>query len=456
MGTTIEDRHPLNRILALRGWTPGTYLRRVSAEHRALGYGGLACRKEKFSRWTRPVRPQVPNELTQLAMAAVLDIPAREVRAREWPHWILLGMRDDNAVWESPWTPAGTIQALDDTGGPDVDRREFLAAGAGTVAAVISQWATAEPASASATAGRRIGAGVADRFDSRLNDLRHLDDDLGADYVYDAALAEMRLIARLLRSSCYTEVTGRRLYACAAEASRLAGWCAYDNGNVAASEIHLATALRASASSGDHTAGAIAAAFWANVRYGSGTPDPRSALQLISGALVHRASITSPRVLAMLHIRRARAHSLAGEATAAYRAIDDALVAYDRGIPVLEDLPSMYWINAGEILQAAASSALSLGDPARALNHFTAAAAHHDPYDADREPRGAAIYLVRQAAAHLALRDLDGAVETAQHAVDLMGGVSSARGDSALIGLRTELAAHRGTPVVRDFLELTS
>ncbi|WP_433856667.1 transcriptional regulator [Streptomyces kronopolitis] len=456
VSTALEDRHPLNQLLALRGWTNEDYLRRVSAKHRALGYGGLGCRKEKMSRWTRPVRPQVPNEPTQLAMAAVLDIAAYEVRARGWPHWLLLGMRDHSAVWGAPWTPEGTIHALDDSGGSIVDRRGFLTAGAGTVAAAIAQWAIAAPTPANAETGRLIGADVADRFDSRLNDLRHLDDDLGADHVYDAARAEVRFINRLLRNNSYNEATGRRLYASAAEASRLAGWCAYDGGDVAAAEKHLHAALRASASSGDHTVGATVAAFWANVRYGSATSDPRSALDLIDGALVHRARITSPRVLTMLHIRRARAHSLAGESAAAYRSIDDALTVYDNGIPAGDDLPSMYWVNAGEIHQAAASAALSLQDPARALNHFTAAATHTDPYDAEKEPRGTAIYLLRQASAYLVLGDLDGTVETARPAVDLMGGVNSARGSSALAELRTDLARYCSTPVVKDFLSETA
>lgn len=453
--TALENRHPLNQLLALRGWTSEDYLRRVSAKHRALGYGGLAYRKEKLSRWTRPIRPQVPNEPTQLAMAAVLDIPACEVRSRAWPHWLLLGIRDHSAVWASPWTAEGTVHALDDAGGPTVDRRGFVTAGAGTVAAAIAQWAIAAPTPANATTGRLIGTAVADRFDNRLDDLRHLDDDLGADHVYDAARAELRLINRLLRNNSYTQATGRRLYASAAEASRLAGWCSYDNGDVAAAEKHFHAALRASASSGDHTLGAIAAAFWANVRYSSATSDPRSALDLINGALVHRDRITSPRVMTMLHIRRARAHSLAGEPASAYRAIDDALTAYDNGVPADEDLPSMYWINAGEIHQAAASAALSLRDPARALQHFTTATTHSDPYDTEKEPRGTAIYLIRRASAYLALGDLDGTVETARQAVDLMGGVSSARGTSALTELRTDLANRRGVPLVKDFLELT-
>lgn len=283
-----------------------------------------------------------------------------------------------------------------------------------------------------------------------------LDDDLGSDHVYDAARAESRLITRLLRENTYSQETGHRLHACAAEASRLAGWCAFDSGQSAAAETHFVTALRAAAGSGDRTAGATALAFWANVRYSNSRPDPRGALDLIDGALTHRADIASPRVLTMLYIRQARAHSIAQEPTAAYRAIDDALAAYDRGIPTSEDLQAMYWVNTGEVFQAAASTALSLGDPQRALTYFSAAATHHDPYDPEKEPRGTAIYLAREAEAYLALGDLDGAVETAQRSVGLMGGVSSARGSETLTSLRSELSKHRAIPVVKNFLNETA
>ncbi|WP_153485680.1 transcriptional regulator [Streptomyces katsurahamanus] len=457
MSAILEDRHPLNQILALRGWTSEYCLRRVAARHRDLGYGAMAVRKEKVSRWTRPESPQTPKIPTQLAMAGVLGIDSREVYARPWPLWLLLALKDDTTIWESPWTPAGTIQALEDAGGfVELDRRGLLITTTATVAAVLAQWATAEPAPAVSASGRRIGAAVADRFDSRLNQLRHLDDDLGGDHVYDAARAESRLITRLLRDNTYTEETGRRLHACAAEASRLAGWCAFDSGQSAAAEKHFVTSLRAAAGSGDRTAGATALAFWANVRYSSHRPDPRGALDLIDGALAHRADIASPRVVTMLHIRQARAHSIAQEPAAAYRAIDDALAAYDRGIPPGEDLLSMYWVNTGEVFQAAASAALSLGDPQRALTYFSAAATHRDPYDPEKEPRGTAIYLARKAEAYLALGDLDGAVETAQQSVELMGGVSSARGSETLTGLRTQLTKHRAIPAVKGFLDETA
>lgn len=160
--------------------------------------------------------------------------------------------------------------------------------------------------------------------------------------------------------------------------------------------------------------------------------------------------------MALLLIRQARAHSVAGNNAAAYRAIDRALSAYDAGVPREEDLPTMYWLTAGEILQSGGSAAQSLGDPGRALAYFAAASTHPDPYDAAHEPRGAAIYEARRAEAYLALGDIDGAVETARQAVALMGWVSSARASTTLTGLHSELVRYRRLPLVADFLDETA
>lgn len=334
-----------------------------------------------------------------------------------------------------------------------MDRRGFLIASSGALAAMVAQWATA-PSATAATSGRRIGQQILTLFDSRLDALRHLDDQVGSGQAYDAATAELRLIVRILQESSYAEDTGRGLYAAAAEASRLAGWCAYDAGHIAAAERHFITAVRASAGAGNHTTGASALAFWANLRYAN--DDPRGALDLVNGALATARKISSPRVLAMLHARRARAHSKAGEPAAAYQAIDAALAAYDRAGPASEDLPAMYWMTAGELHQVAASSALSLGEPRRALEHFDAALAGHDPYDTEKEARGTAIYLARKSEAHLALGDVDAALANAHQVLDCMGGVDSARGSSTLAELNAELRNHQHIRAVQEFLGLTA
>jgi hypothetical protein len=63
-------------------------------------------------------------------------------------------------------------------------------------------------------------------------------------------------------------------------------------------------------------------------------------------------------------------------------------------------LPSMYWVTMGELHMFAASTALSLGGPRRALEFFDLAVSGQDPCDAEQEARGTAIYLSRRAEAH--------------------------------------------------------
>ncbi|PZG47471.1 transcriptional regulator [Spongiactinospora gelatinilytica] len=444
------DRHPLAVILAARNWTAEQLLRRMAHRHQQLGFGGMAIRREKVSRW---LGGTTPDRAAQRALADVLGIDAREVEQRGWPGWLRAAIDGDRILLESPWTPAGTVKVLAQIGGC-VDRRHFMVTGGGALAAVTAQWAAATPACGIASSGQASRETIT-LLHARLDALRRLDDQVGAADIYDAAAAELRFIVRLLTNTSHGERVGGALYGCAAEAARLAGWCAYDTGRHPTAEALFQAALRAAGSAGDDDSGAIVLAFWANLRYAAASDAP-GALDLLGGALHPRMRISSPRVHALLHARRARAYSVLGEPTAAYRAIDDAFTAYDEAPAACDDLPQMYWITAGELHQAAGSAALTLGEPRRALEHFDAAVGADEPYDPASEARGAAIYLARRAEAHLAMGDLDAAVAAAHDVVRLMGGVDSARSTSTLEDLRRRLRAHRGVPVVADFLHETA
>lgn len=447
-----EELHPLAYLLARRGQTAEPYLRRVAAQHAAMGFGHMACRREKLSRWISGTH--IPSYRTQLAMAALEGLGPDSVHAHGWPGWLLLTAPDDTAVFAAPWTTPATLTALNITGGP-VDRRKFMITTTATLAAVTAEWsgAVAAVGAAPTTARRqRIGAEVPDFFDHRLEDLRHLDDRIGSGQVYDAAVTELRLIRSTITNTTYSQDVRRRLFSAAAEASRAAGWTAYDSGNLAAAECHYVTALRAAAEAGDLTTGANAYAFWAIQHYSNG--QARGAVALLDTALTSAPRIGSARMTAMLYARACRAHARAGDARAADRAANAALDAYEHAGDVADDPACVYWVNRGEIHQLLGSSALNLGHPATALRHFQDAtnAQKDEAYDGDAFPRGAAIYLARMAEAQLDLGDIDAAVGTAHDAVDRMGGITSARSSSTLTDMRTKLSRHRGVPVVRDFL----
>ena len=455
MITDAADRHPLAHLLASHGAGAESYLLRVAKQHQAMGFGPLANRREKLSRWLSGV--YTPSYHTQLAMAAIEGIGPEAVHEHGWPGWLTLAVRADRTVLMAPWTTQSTVTALEITGGM-VDRRAFMITTTGTLGAVVAQWSAAAPAGAAARAGRRINGQVPALFEARLDGLRRLDDQIGSGQVYAAARAETRLITKTISQTSYTEVVGRRLYACAAEASRSAGWTAYDSGRLAAAELHYIAALRCAADADDPVTSANILAFWAIGLYSNNNAP--GAVGLIDAALAQSSKIDSKRMISMLHARACRAHARAGDARAANRSADAALATYEKAKPIEEDPACIYWYNLGEVHQLLGSSSLNLGHPRRALEHFQAASesagvGSAEQYDADSFPRGHAIYLARLAEAQQALGDVDAAVSTAHQAVECMGGVTSARGSKTLDDLRRKLTSRSAVPGVRDFLEYT-
>ncbi|RYJ30684.1 putative regulatory protein [Streptomyces sp. L-9-10] len=261
------------------------------------------------------------------------------------------------------------------------------------------------------------------------------------------------MITHTLQNTSYSATTGRRLFAAAAVASRISGWCAVDCGHPAQAQRHYLAALRSAGSAADPVITANTLGFWAMLRYSTG--DPEGALQLVDAAHRHAARTDSPRMTAVLHARASRAHARAGNTLASQRAEHAMFDTYERAGPPDDEPASVYWINRDELHGWAATNALDLRDPRRALTHHAAITTAHQTGTHDQPPpRTAALRLTREADAHLALGDIDAAVHTANQAIKTLGGVTSSRGTSLLTGLKSKLAAHT-TPLVRDFLEST-
>lgn len=241
-----------------------------------------------------------------------------------------------------------------------------------------------------------------------------------------------------------------------AEASRSAGWTAYDSGKAAAAERHYSTALRAAASADDHVVAANTLAFWAIQHYSTG--DPRGAVDLVEAALSQAPTTGSARMTSMLHARACRAHARAGDTRAADRSANAALT------PTSTPLPSRAISRACTGATSVRPTSSSGAPPSIWATPSGPSSTSWKPppstparrrTTATPSPRGHAIYLARLAEAHLGLGDVDAAVATAHDAVDRMGGVTSARGTSTLEDLRKKLARRRGIPAVAEFLDYT-
>ncbi|WP_322779881.1 hypothetical protein [Frankia sp. Cas4] len=180
--------------------------------------------------------------------------------------------------------------------------------------------------------------------------------------------------------------------------------------------------------------------------------DPRQAASLVQVAIDSVHHDATPRLQAALHARLARALAKAADGPGSARALLAAQHAIDCG-PHDDDPPWTYWVTPGEIHMLAASCALDLAEPHRAIDHF------HDAvtaYDGTLSPRDHAIFLARSADAHLALGDLDAACADATAAVDRLHGVDSDRSTATVADIRRKLARHHNSLAVRDFLTRTA
>ncbi|MEV4560020.1 transcriptional regulator [Kitasatospora sp. NPDC049285] len=443
----------LEYLVKHHGGKAEAFLKRVGERHQRLGFGNFATNKQKLHRWKTGT---TPDREAQLALAHLLNVPRRDVLELGWPAWVERAVPD---VLLAPHRATPTALKARKAG-ETVERRRFMITTAASGMAIVLAPLTPDSAPATRTgAGRRVGDSVATLHEDRLAALRHLDDKFGSGHVYNAAVNEFDMIASALKTTTYDESTGQRLLAAAADAQRAAGWTAYDSGHPDRAEEHFADAAEDAVAANAPEVLANTLAFWAIKCYSTG--DPRAAVSLVAAAHAHGQATGSARMIAMLHARACRAYAKAGDLRASDREANAALDAYSRAVPLDEDLPSMYWVNLGEIHQLLGSSALNLSHPTRALVHFQQAATAgraeiYDGYDGDSFPRGAAIYEARAAEAYLELKDVEQAVAVAHQAVEHMGGVNSARGSTALADLRAKLQRHTAAREVRTFLEFTA
>lgn len=437
-------RHPLTVLRAARRWSGQRYLIEVNRHHQGLGYGAMATHRKKISQWESGC--VVPELTAQLAIAALEDVPAEAVHRLGWPDWLLLAL-DGDSLLRVPWTAEETRHTLIETsaGGP-MDRRGFLIASGTTLVNAADVWSGLTSTPTGGKAYPRIGADAITGLQTRLSHLSHLDDVLGSGKLRDLAAAELHLLTSLLTDTTHTAGTEQQLYSLAAQASRLCGWLHYDSGRHAAAQRYYLTALRASATAGDVLTGANTLAFQAIQTYTVG--NPRDAVELIQIARTSIQGHSTPKTLAILHAREARALSKLTDVQRCYRALD---AAFESLTTTCDHEPEWcYWINNTEIHMLAGSCALDLGDPRRALEHFTTA---QTGFDTGNFPGGAAIYLARAAEAHLALGDLEAAADLGAEALRCHTTIDSARGDQTLTNLRAKLARHGHNPAVREFLE---
>lgn len=355
-------------------------------------------------------------------------------------------------VLTAPWSHRGTVEAAVLLSGGDgrVKRRGFLTLTGTALTAPAHQWLVHEPEPLiSGLSGRRISAALAERLPAMIAELRAMDDVAGGGTVLSLVQHEFGWVAGLLDQATYDESTGRKLHLALAELGQLAGWGAYDAGQVGLAQRYNIAALRAAHTVDDRPLGAHILGYMAKQAAHQG--QPAEAVTLAETALAGVGGLQNPRLLAQLYVRHAYASATVHDASGCAAAISQARRQVELFGPD-NDLPWLYWVNPAWILVEAGDSLLQLGQADRAAAMLEEGIALFDEsFARDRQ-----LYLVHWADALTRpgkQRDLETAAGHGMTSIDLAESLDSTLGVGLIRDLYHQITPHATVPAVRDFLD---
>ncbi|MFJ8435976.1 hypothetical protein ACIQ9P_32220 [Kitasatospora sp. NPDC094019] len=441
--------HPLARLRATAGLSHPDYARLVAQTHSELGFGHMAARREKVSRWESG--RTVPEHTAQLAIAHIHGIEPSEVYRLGWPVWLRIATGD--ADWlETPYTNEGTVETVHNALGlPEAHASPTLVVGGPALArqlrAVRARLARPQPWPG------RDGPGLPDDYldwaENRTKALEQQENGtlVPAAALYTAAHAEFRLIVHLLTRTGYDHPTGQRLLRLATRTSIACGWLSSSLGEETRAERHNLTALRTAAAAADpeYVSAALAQLSMRHLIAG----DPTDAMALVRAALATHPR-PSPHTTASLYIKEALARAQLGRPDDTARTMD--LAADTRTAPSEHDeAGTPFGINVDDhfLAGARANAWLSLGQPHRARSYFdTLASSLADPRPEPPSPL-AARRLLRAVDTYLALNEIDLACWAVHRAIAVGGELSP----GLTTAYRNRLNPYRHEPLVRSALD---
>ncbi|MFF3511811.1 transcriptional regulator [Streptomyces sp. NPDC002573] len=455
-----RHRHPLAVLRSKAGFTHGEYARLIARTHAELGFGQMAARREKVSRWESG--RAVPERTAQLAIAHIHAVPHEEVLRMDWPDWLHLANGDARQL-ELPWTTSAVPEAiLDAIAGREEIQQEYLLATGWAARSLMENWldamaeemATTPADSTLLAAARGRGPGLVGERESvleactRLRTLHRFAANFSAGWLVAASELELRHLADHFLAAPEALHKGRDLLVLAAEGLAVCGFIARLQGQHVGAQRYYVAALRcATAAKDPETAAAIVTLHVGQYLDLQLHEEAAELLEAVKKLLRrNQMHVKDPTLLALLHTQSARVHAQRGDDLSRRRALTvgrHALttVASSGGIRILP-LRSEDWLSCMD-----AVSLLDLDQPDRAIKHFEPVLSEHHP-KLELPPCVHAMYLLRAAETQVALGDATGGAESASRAATLLGGVRAAASERVRLALR----AYAHLPEVTRFL----
>lgn len=404
----------------------------------------MAARREKISRWESG--HVVPDLTTQFAMAHLHTVPRNEVILRGWPQWLRIAI-GENELCFLPWTSEGATAALRAVAEkPRVVPAAFPATAGDSGAALVDDWlAAVDNVPAPGRIGRDINADVAAIVETRVDALELMERRIQPRVLLPVARSELDLLSSLLLRAGNDQEATARLQVLASRVSYLGSVLAFACGEFALRENLLLVCMRAATAGGAPGMAAIALASLASLHLDLGATGDAQNLVTASRKIADRTD-PIPRLDALLHCRQAWIHAQLGETKDSQRSFSSALTTYNAE-PTMKSPWTIFRISE-ELLQLTAGvSEMALGQPVKALNHFSLLT--HDDPSGTYSPSIVAIYLPDVIDAQLAVGEVEAAVDTVRKAQGSLQGTDSKLPQH----LKQRFSSYRTVPAVRDLMD---
>ncbi|WP_329278022.1 regulator [Streptomyces sp. NBC_00691] len=293
--------------------------------------------------------------------------------------------------------------------------------------------------------GQRVSSGDIAALRSVGELFRALDHAYGGGHARQALVRYLEHEAEPMLRGTYGESVGRRLFAAAADLTRLAGWTSYDIAAHGLAQRYFVQALRLAQAAGDRAYGSYVLLTMScqAVYLGHG----REAVQLARVAQQGVGPAAPPVVQAMLHAVEARGHAVLGEA----RACSASLVRAERALEAArpgDEVP--YWARMFDEAQLADE----LGHCHRDLQQYRPAAQHAERALQLRAPgfaRSRLFCRVVLATSRLALGELDQACALGAEAAQQASEMRSARAVEYVRDFERRLEPYRDAAAARTY-----
>jgi len=294
--------------------------------------------------------------------------------------------------------------------------------------------------------GRRIGMGEVSDLQQRVHGLRLADDVLAGGDLVRPALRELRSAVKLYREGTYSSEVGRHLLVNIGELAQIAGWIASDAGQHAEAERIYRLGLSAAQQAEDHTlAGNLAGSLAYQL---SNTGREVEGVHLARAAFDGVGPDASSKARALYLDRVAWAHTKAGEAQPAMRALGEAGEALTGNSEGAESPTYLYWVGAGELRVMEARVYTEIRRPLRAVPLLREVLSRYDA----THTRELALYLSWLAVALADANEPEEAAEVAGRVIHIASTVASDRTAERVRVMLGRLAQFADVPEVASVL----